>query len=173
MTPNHTYANCKRLAHMAENVSQMETGLASVAEAHHSLQGDLESLLSIYNEKGAWYKEEGEAARKQLSQVRYEFRKVEATRRMLQEEIGTVDDCLENISGKYRQRQKHLSSLRQELLTQLQWMQEVIGSLQAERAGGHTHLSHEVGQALKELLSMACGGELCSVPNAKQQIAES
>lgn len=164
MTPNHTYANCEHLANMVEDVSQMEMGLANVAEAHQSLQGDLESLLSIYNEKGAWYKEEGEAARKQLSQVRYEFRKVEATRRMLQEEIGTMDDCLENLSGKYRQRQKHLNSLRQELLAQLQWMQEVIGSQQADGTGGH--LSEEVGQALKELLSMACGGELCSVPNA-------
>ncbi|KAM6961206.1 death-associated protein kinase 3-like [Aplochiton taeniatus] len=176
LPPNHSYADCQRLAHLAEEASQVEAGLAGVAEAHRSLQGDLQALLSIYGEKGPWYKEEGEAARKRLSRVRYEFRKVEATRQLLQEEMAAVDASLEDMGGRRRQRQEHLRSLRQELLAQLQWMQEVMGSLQAEGAGGQTHrthLSQEVGQALKELLSMACGGELCPGPDAKQSRAES
>uniref|UniRef100_A0A3B4YQ77 non-specific serine/threonine protein kinase n=1 Tax=Seriola lalandi dorsalis TaxID=1841481 RepID=A0A3B4YQ77_SERLL len=97
---NNTYANFERFAHVVEDISLMETGLSEVAGSHHTLQGDLEALLSIYNDKEAWYKEESETARKQLSQIHYEFRKVEATRRLLQEDMKAVDASLESISGK-------------------------------------------------------------------------
>ncbi|XP_029909451.1 death-associated protein kinase 3-like [Myripristis murdjan] len=174
MPPNNTYANFERFAHVVEDISLMETGLSEVAGAHHSLQGDIEALLSIYNEKEAWYKDESESARKQISQVRYEFRKVEATRRLLQEDMKAVDASLESISGKYHQRQSQLNALRQELNSELQWLQEVMSSLHPEGANGSVRsssLHKEVHQALKELLHRSCGGELC--PEAKQPITES
>lgn len=174
MPPNNTYANFERFAHVAEDISLMETGLSDVAGARHTLQEDIEALLSIYNEKEAWYKEEGESLRNQVSRVRYEFRKVEATRRLLQEDMRAVDASLESISGKYLQRQSQLSSFRQELTAELHWLQEVTGSLHPEGANGHIHsssLNKEVNQALKEMLHTSCGGELC--PEAKQPITES
>lgn len=172
--PNNTYANFERFAHVVEDISLMETGLSQVAGAHHTLQGDIEALLSIYNEKEAWYKEESEGARKQLSQLRYEFRKVENTRRLLQEDMKAVDASLESISGKYHQRQSQLNTLRQELDSELQWLHEVMNSLHPEGANGSVHsssLHKEVNQALKELLHRSCGGGLC--PEAKQPITES
>ena len=69
--PNNTYVNFERFAHVVEEVSLMETGLTGVTGAHQSLQGDVDTLLSIYTKKEALYKEEGENARKQLSQVCY------------------------------------------------------------------------------------------------------
>ncbi|XP_071391247.1 death-associated protein kinase 2-like isoform X1 [Centroberyx affinis] len=168
MPPNNTYANFERFAHVVEDISLMETGLSEVAGARHTLQGDIEALLSIYNEKEAWYKEESESARKQLSQVRYEFRKVEATRRLLQEDMKAVDASLESISGKYHQRQSQLNALRQELNSELQWLQEVMGSLHPEGANGSIHsssLHKEVNQALRELLHRSCGADLLSVVN--------
>ncbi|XP_071752606.1 death-associated protein kinase 2 isoform X2 [Centroberyx gerrardi] len=174
MPPNNTYANFERFAHVVEDISLMETGLSEVAGARHTLQGDIEALLSIYNEKEAWYKEESESARKQLSQVRYEFRKVEATRRLLQEDMKAVDASLESISGKYHQRQSQLNALRQELNSELQWLQEVMGSRHPEGANGSIHsssLHKEVNQALRELLHRSCGADLC--PEAKQTITDS
>ncbi|XP_040018435.1 death-associated protein kinase 3-like [Gasterosteus aculeatus] len=130
---NNTYANFERFAHVLEDVSLMERGLSEVAVAHHSLQGDIEALLTIYNDKESWYKEESETARKHLSQVRYEFCKVEATRRLLQEDLKSMDASLESISGKYDHRQSQLDALRQELSTELRWLEEVMGSLQHGR----------------------------------------
>lgn len=174
MPQNNTYANFERFAQVVEDVGLMETGLSEVAGARHTLQGDIEALLSIYNDKEAWYKEESETARKQLSQVRYEFRKVEATRRLLQEDMKAMDASLENISGKYSQRQSQLDALRQELNSELQWLQDVMSSLHPEGANGSIHnssLNTDVRQALMELMHQSCRRELC--PEAKQPLTES
>ena len=173
MPQNNTYANFERFAHVVEDISLMETGLSEVAGAHHTLQGDMEALLSIYNDKEAWYKEESEAARKQLSQVRYEFRKVEATRRLLQEDVKVVEADLESISGKYNQRQSQMDALRLELDSEMLWLQDVMSSLHPGGAGSvhSSSLNMDVKQALRELLSQSCGGELC--PEAQQPLSES
>lgn len=170
---NNTYANFERFAHVVEDVSLMETGVSEVAGARHTLQGDIEALLSIYNDKEAWYKEESETARKQLSQVRYEFRKVEATRRQLQEDMKAIDASLESVSGKYSQRQSQLDALRQEMNSELQWLQEVMSSLHPDGGNGilSSSVTTDVKQALVELLHRSCRRELC--PEAKQSLTES
>ncbi|KAM4573938.1 death-associated protein kinase 2 isoform 1-T2 [Odontesthes bonariensis] len=132
MPQNNTYANFERFAQVVEDISLMETGLSEVAGAHHTLQCDIEALLSVYNDKEVWYKEESETVRKQLSQTSYEFRKVEATRRLLQEDIKVIDASLENIRGKYNHRQSQLHALRQELNSELQWLQGVLSSPHSE-----------------------------------------
>ncbi|XP_068579218.1 death-associated protein kinase 2 isoform X1 [Cebidichthys violaceus] len=170
MPQNNTYANFERFAHVVEDVSLMERGLSEVAVAHHTLQGDIETLLSIYNDKESWYKEESETARKHLSQVRYEFCKVEVTRRLLQEDLKSIDASLESISGKYSHRQSQLDALRQELNSELQWLREVMGSLHPEEANSSS-TNTDVTHAMKELLHQSCRRELS--PEAKQPLTES
>lgn len=171
MPQNNTYANFERFSHVVENVSLMETGVSEVAGAHHTLQGHIEALFSIYNDKEAWYKEESESTRKQLSQVGYELRKVEATRRQLQEDMKAIDASLESISGKYSQRQSQMDALRQELNSELQWLQEVMSSLHPEGANDILSSSRntDVKQALVELLHHSCRKERC--PEAKQPLS--
>lgn len=132
---NNTYANFERFVHVVEDVSLMEVGVSEVAEAHRTLQGHMEALLSIYTGKEARFKEESESARKHLSQVRYEFRKVEAQRRQLQEDLQDVDAGLGSLQGKHRQRQRQLDALRTELNEELQWLQELLSCLQPEGSG--------------------------------------
>lgn len=110
--------------------------LSQVSGAHRTLQGHMEALLSIYNHKEAQYKQESEAAGKQLSQVA--FCEVDGTRRLVQEELNAVDISLESIGGKYNQRRCQLEALRQELTSELQWMQEVMNSLHLEVSSGRT-----------------------------------
>ncbi|XP_053740856.1 death-associated protein kinase 2 isoform X1 [Synchiropus splendidus] len=167
MTPNNTYVNFERFAQVVQDIGAMESGLTEVAGAHHTLQEDIEALLSIYNEKESWYKEESETARKQLSQVHYEFRKVESSRKLLQEDMRGVNACLQSISTKYQQRQSQLDGLRQELNSELQWLQGVVSSFHPEAASGSIHASSlsngvtsGVKQALKELLQQTCRTDL-------------
>lgn len=142
---------------MVQDISLVEMGLEDVAQKRECLQGDVEALLSIYGEKEAWYKEESESIRKELSQVRYEFRKAEALRRSIQDDLRTADASLSSISGRYLTREEHLSSLRQELNAELRWLQEVMESLNGDagdmRLGSVSTLNNEVNEALKELLS--------------------
>uniref|UniRef100_A0A672MPX7 non-specific serine/threonine protein kinase n=1 Tax=Sinocyclocheilus grahami TaxID=75366 RepID=A0A672MPX7_SINGR len=175
MPPNNTYVNFERFANVLEDISLVEMGIENVAQKRESLQDDVEALLSIYIEKEAWYKEESERIRQELSQVRYEFRKAEALRKGLQEDLRTTDDSLASIDSRYLTREAHLSSLRQELNAELRWLQEVMGSLNGEAGnkgfGSISALNNEVNEALKELLSRACGGDL--YPQAQPDISES
>ncbi|KAI2648274.1 Death-associated protein kinase 3 [Labeo rohita] len=175
MLPNNTYVNFERFASVLEDISLVEMGLENVSQKRESLQDDVEALLSIYTEKEAWYKEESESIRQELSRVRYEFRKAEALRKGLQEDLRTTDANLANMDSRYLTREAHLSSLRQELNAELRWFQEVMGSLNGEAGktglGSISVLNNELNEALKELLSRACGGELCSQPvNPRQAL---
>uniref|UniRef100_A0A671N960 non-specific serine/threonine protein kinase n=1 Tax=Sinocyclocheilus anshuiensis TaxID=1608454 RepID=A0A671N960_9TELE len=145
MPPNNTYVNFERFASVLEDISLVEMGLENVAQKRESLQDDVEALLSIYCEKEAWYKEESESIRQELSQVRYEFRKAEVLRKGLQQDLRTTDASLARIDSRYLTREAHLSSLGQELNAELRWLQEVMGSLngEAREPGVGIHLSSE------------------------------
>ncbi len=150
MLPNNTYVNFERFANVLEDISLVETGLKNVAQKRECLQDDVEALLSIYIEKEAWYKEESESIRQELSQVRYEFRKAEALRKDIQEDLRTTDASLASMDSRYLTREAHLSSLRQELNAELKWMQEVMGSLNGEAGnkglGSISALNNEVNE---------------------------
>uniref|UniRef100_A0A3Q2TN13 Death-associated protein kinase 2a n=1 Tax=Fundulus heteroclitus TaxID=8078 RepID=A0A3Q2TN13_FUNHE len=169
MPPNNTYVNFERFAQVVEDIGQMESSFLGLAAVRDSLQDDIDALVSIYNEKEAWYKEESEAVRHELSQIRYEFRKAEASKRSLQEEVQAFSGSLAAVSGRFQERQGHFDALRLELSNELKWVQEVVGSLPADGGGGGypgcsfaTVFNNDVNEALKELLNRSCGGELLS-----------
>ncbi|KAI3377881.1 hypothetical protein L3Q82_008462, partial [Scortum barcoo] len=169
MPPNNTYVNFERFAQVVEDIDQMESSFASVAAAHDSLQEDIDALVSIYNEKEAWYKEESEGVRHELSQIRYEFRKVEAFKRSLQDDMQAFSCSLGAVSSRYQERQNHFDALRLELSNELKWVQEVMSSFPTDGGGrGYSNcnfstvFNNDVNEALKELLNRSCGGELLS-----------
>jgi len=172
MPPNNTYVNFERFAQVVEDIGQMEGSFARLAAMHDSLQGDLDAMATVYSDKEAWYKEESECVRHELSQIRYEFRKVEALKRSLQDDMRAVHVGLTAVGNRYRERQGHFEALRHELSNELKWVQEVVGSFPpgggGGGAGGHPNCSfssvfnNDVNEALKELLNRPCGGELLS-----------
>ncbi|NWX13444.1 DAPK3 kinase, partial [Aegotheles bennettii] len=132
MPPNNTYINFERFARVVEDISLMERGFSSLATSHDSLQEDIDALVSIYNEKEAWYKEENESVRHKLSQLKYEYRKIESLKRHLQDDIKTVGTSLTGITGKYADLQSQYESLSQELSEELKWIQDLMSSFQLE-----------------------------------------
>lgn len=170
MPPNNTYVNFERFAQVVEDIGQMEGTFSGLAAAHDSLQEDIDALVSVYNEKEAWYKEESKGVCHELSQIRYEFRKVEAMKRSLQEDMQSVDNCLGAINTRYQERKSHFEALRQELSDELKWVQDVVGSFPLASGGGRgypncnfsTVFNNDVNEALKELLNRSCGGDLLS-----------
>lgn len=173
MPPNNTYVNFERFAQVVEDIGQMEGSFTSLATAHDALQEDVDALASVCNEKEAWYKEESEGMRHELSQIRYEFRKVEALKKSLQDDVQAFSSGLDSVTGRYRERQSHLDALRLELASELRWVQEVMGSSSSgggsSGGGGFNGCSfsasfnNDVNEALKELLNRSCEGELINL----------
>ncbi|NWW72163.1 DAPK3 kinase, partial [Climacteris rufus] len=158
MPPNNTYINFERFARVVEDISRVERGFGTLAAAHDSLQEDMDALLSIYNEKEAWYKEESESVRHQLSELKYEYRKVESLKRHLHDDIRAVGANLTGVSGKYSELQGQYESLRQELSEELKWIQDLMSSFQLENeacVNGNfdSVFNRDVNESLMELLN--------------------
>uniref|UniRef100_A0A673J4A6 Death associated protein kinase 3 n=1 Tax=Sinocyclocheilus rhinocerous TaxID=307959 RepID=A0A673J4A6_9TELE len=171
MPPNNTYINFERFAQVEEDVSAMEGSFCQLASAHDSLQEDIDTLVSIYNEKEMWYKEESESIRHELSQLRYEFRKVEAQRRGVHEHMRSVDASISRVSERYKERQTRYEALQKELCAELQWVQEVVGSFQVTfpNCSFSSVFNTDVNEAMKELLNRSCGGDLLTDSKLDQQ----
>ncbi|NXY70301.1 DAPK3 kinase, partial [Glareola pratincola] len=158
MPPNNTYINFERFARVVEDISLTERGVSALAASHDSLQEDIDALVSIYNEKEAWYKEENESVRHKLSQLKYEYRKIESLKRHLQDDIKTVGASLTGISGKYADLQSQYESLSQELSKELKWIQDLMSSFQLENeacVNGNfdSVFNRDINESLMELLN--------------------
>ncbi|XP_032765606.1 death-associated protein kinase 2 isoform X1 [Rattus rattus] len=158
MPPNNTYVNFERFAHVVEDVARVDEGCHALAGAHDTLQDDVESLVSIYNEKEAWYREENENARHNLSQLKYEFRKVESLKKLLREDIQAAGASLGGVARKLDHLQVQFETLRQQLSADIQWMQEMVGILQLESGNTDGHalgsvFHQDTSESLPELLN--------------------
>ncbi|XP_078388644.1 death-associated protein kinase 3 isoform X1 [Cetorhinus maximus] len=167
MPPNNTYVNFERFAKVVEDLSVMEMTFSGLTSAHDSLQEDIDALISIYNEKESWYKEENESVRHSLSQIRYEYRKAESKKKQLQDEIKGVNSMLNTVDTKYTELKSQFESLNQEISAELKWVQEVISSFQTEHISEGcvkedfaSVFNKDLNETLKDLLNGTCNGEL-------------
>lgn len=158
MPPNNTYVNFERFARVVEDVAQVDKGCLALAGAHGTLQDDVGALVAIYNEKDAWYREENENARHNLSQLKYEFRKVKSLKKHLREDIQTIGAGLGGVARKLDHLQVQFEALRQQVSADIQWMQELVGSFQLESGNtdGYSLRSmfhQNTSESLSELLN--------------------
>ncbi|NXV73708.1 DAPK3 kinase, partial [Atlantisia rogersi] len=158
MPPNNTYINFERFARVVEDISLTERGFSTLAASRDSLQEDIDALVSIYNEKEAWYKEENESVRHKLSQLKYEYRKIESLKRHLQDDIKNVGASLRGITGKYADLQSQYEALGQELAEELKWIQDLMSGFQLENeayVNGNfdSVFSKDINESLMELLN--------------------
>ncbi|NXX84039.1 DAPK3 kinase, partial [Urocolius indicus] len=157
MPRNNTYINFERFARVVEDISLTERGFSTLAASHDSLQEDIDALVSIYNEKEAWYKEENENVRHRLSQMKYEYRKMESLKRHLQDDIKTVGASLTGITGKYANLQSQYESLSQELSEELKWIQDLMSNFQLEKETCiDSVFNKDINESLMELLNRSC-----------------
>ncbi|XP_059801996.1 death-associated protein kinase 2 isoform X1 [Hypanus sabinus] len=175
MPPNNTYVNFERFAKVVEDLCAMDTSFSNLTSANDSLQEDIDALISIYDEKESWYKEENESVRRDLSQIKYEYRKAESRKKKLQDEIVGVNDMLNTVDGKYVELQSHFDSLSQEISAELKWVQEVISSFQPEQVAESyvngdfaSFFYKDLNETLKDLLNGTCTGELITNPSVME-----
>lgn len=163
MPPNNTYVNFERFARAVEDVACVDQGCRALSRAHDTIQDDVEALVSIFNEKEAWYREERESARHDLSQLRYEFRKVKSLKKLLREDIQATGSSLGSVARRLDHLQAQFEALRQELSADLQCIQELVGSSQLESGStdGLGSMFHwDASESLVELLNRAGNKEV-------------
>ncbi|KAM9223851.1 LOW QUALITY PROTEIN: death-associated protein kinase 2 [Leptosomus discolor] len=158
MPPNQTYINFERFAWVVEDISLMGRGFSTLAVSHAYLQEDTDTLVSISNEKEAWYKEENESVRHKLSQLKYEYHKIESLKRHLQDDIKTVGTSLTGITAKYADLQSQYESFSQELSEELKWIQDLMSSFHLENeacVNGNfdSVFNKDINESVRELLN--------------------
>ncbi|XP_072868325.1 death-associated protein kinase 2 isoform X4 [Chlorocebus sabaeus] len=163
MPRNNSYVNFERFACVVEDVARVDLGFHALVEANDTIQDDVEALVSIFNEKEAWYREENESTRHDLSQLRYEFRKVESLKKLLREDIQATGSSLGSVARKLDHLQTQFEILRQEFSADLQWIQELVGSFQLESGSSEglgSAFHQDTSEPLSELLSRSCTEEV-------------
>lgn len=166
--PNNTYATFERFAHVVEEISGMEKSVGTLAASQDSLQGDIDALVSIYNEKEAWYKEEHESVKHELSQLKYEYRKIDSLKKHLKEDVQAVGANLAGVAGRYIGLQSHYERLSKELSEELQWIQDLMGNFWSE-GSDEGYAPGSFGcvfqKDLNELLNRSCYEEFLAALN--------
>ncbi|XP_038602440.1 death-associated protein kinase 2 isoform X1 [Tachyglossus aculeatus] len=178
MPPNNTYINFERFARAVEDIAQVERGFSALVESRSALQADVDALVSIYNEKEAWYKEEHENVRHDLSRLRYEHRKAESRKKHLRDDILGIGSHVGSISGKCARLGSRYESLGRELADHLAWIQDLMGSFQLEGRDGScgggncdSVLSKDANESLMELFNRSFSQEFLA--GLKLHVADS
>ncbi|OXB72635.1 UNVERIFIED_CONTAM: hypothetical protein H355_002126 [Colinus virginianus] len=118
MPPNNTYVNFERFSKVMEEVAAAEETLRELQKNKKSFREDIEALLSIYDEKESWYKEENESIGRDLRQIRQELLRAEAARQRAQEESRSVLQAAGGLRRRYRRLEKRYGALAEQVASE-------------------------------------------------------
>ncbi|NWW51286.1 DAPK3 kinase, partial [Pedionomus torquatus] len=133
MPPNNTYINFERFSKVMEEVAAAEESLRELQRNKKSFQEDIEALLSIYEEKESWYKEENESISQDLRQIRQELQKTEALKKQAQEETRSVVQVANGLKRRYRKLENHYEALAKQVASEMKFVQELVWSIEREK----------------------------------------
>ncbi|NWX20288.1 DAPK3 kinase, partial [Aegotheles bennettii] len=133
MPPNNTYINFERFSKVMEEVTAAEESLRELERNKKSFQEDIEALLSIYEEKESWYKEENESISQDLRQIRQELQKTEALKKQAQEETKSVVQVANGLKRRYRKLENHYEALAKQVASEMKFVQELVWSIEREK----------------------------------------
>ncbi|NXY38952.1 DAPK3 kinase, partial [Pomatorhinus ruficollis] len=133
MPPNNTYINFERFSKVMEEVAAAEESLRELERNKKSFREDIEALLSIYEEKESWYKEENESISQDLRQIRQELHKTEALKKQAQEETRSVVQAANGLKRRYRKLENHYEALAKQVASEMKFVQELVWSIEREK----------------------------------------
>ncbi|XP_064424391.1 death-associated protein kinase 3 [Latimeria chalumnae] len=133
MPPNNTYVNFERFSKVMEEISSAEESLREMERNKKSFKEDIEALVSIYEEKEAWYKEENESICQDLRQLRQELLKTETLRKETQEEVRTTQLSTNALKRKFGKLENRYEALAKQMASEVKWVEELVKSLELEK----------------------------------------
>lgn len=132
MPPNNTYINFERFSQVMEEITAAEDGLRELEKNQRSCGEDVAALLSIYEEKEGWYKEENESIAADLSQIKQELQKAQALRRQSQEEARAAMLSANALKRKFGRLENRYEVLAEQMVSEVRWVEELVRSISAE-----------------------------------------
>jgi len=135
MPPNNTYVNFERFSQVLEEIAAAEEGLRDLERNQRSCRDDVAALLSIYDEKEAWYKEENQSISGDLSHVRLELQRAQAQRRQSQEEARAAMLAANSLKRKFGRLENRYEALAEQVASEVRWVEELVRSIATERDG--------------------------------------
>ncbi|MBN3284726.1 DAPK3 kinase, partial [Polyodon spathula] len=136
MPPNNTYVNFERFSKVLEEIAVAEEGLRELERNKLSCQEDIAALLSIYEEKESWYKEENESIERDLGQIRLELQRTEAQRRQSQEEVRTALLSANALKRRFGHLENRFEVLAEQVASEMKWVEELVLSIEQEKRQG-------------------------------------
>ncbi|XP_037644441.1 death-associated protein kinase 3 [Sebastes umbrosus] len=133
MPPNNTYVNFERFSQVLEEIAAAEEGLRDLERNQRSCRDDVAALLSIYEEKEGWYKEENQSISSDLSHIRQELQRTQAQRKKSQEETRLTMQAANILKRKYGRLENRYEVLAEQMASEVRWVEELVKSISAEK----------------------------------------
>lgn len=135
MPPNNTYVNFERFSQVLEEIAAAEEGLRDLEHNQRSCREDVAALLSIYEEKEGWYKEENQSIASDLGHIRQELQRTQAQRRQNQEEARAAMLAANSLKRKFGRLENRYEVLAEQVASEVLWVEELVRSISAENDG--------------------------------------
>uniref|UniRef100_A0A8C2XIE0 non-specific serine/threonine protein kinase n=1 Tax=Cyclopterus lumpus TaxID=8103 RepID=A0A8C2XIE0_CYCLU len=129
MPPNNTYVNFERFSQVLEEIAAAEEGLRDLERNQRSCREDVAALLSIYEEKEGWYKEENQSISSDLSHIRQELQRTQAQRKKSQEETRLTMQAANILKRKYGRLENRYEVLAEQVASEVRWVEELVKSI--------------------------------------------
>ncbi|KAI1882653.1 hypothetical protein AGOR_G00237100 [Albula goreensis] len=132
MPPNNSYADFHRFSQVLEEMSAAEEGLRRLGQGQRACRDDVAALLSIYEEKESWYREERDAVEADLRQIRHALQGAQAQRKRSQEEARVVLSSANAMRRKLGRLENRYDALAEQVASEVRWVEELVRCLQSE-----------------------------------------
>uniref|UniRef100_A0AAY3ZVG1 non-specific serine/threonine protein kinase n=1 Tax=Denticeps clupeoides TaxID=299321 RepID=A0AAY3ZVG1_9TELE len=141
MPPNNTYVNFERFSKVLEEIAAAEEGLKELEHNQQSCREDVAALLSIYEEKEGWYKEENESVARDLGQIRQDLQRAQAQRRQSQEDARAAMLAASSLKRKFGRLENRYEALAEQVASEVRWVEELVRSISLEKEGHGTGMA--------------------------------
>uniref|UniRef100_A0A8C5HFT7 non-specific serine/threonine protein kinase n=1 Tax=Gouania willdenowi TaxID=441366 RepID=A0A8C5HFT7_GOUWI len=133
MPPNNTYVNFERFSQVLEEIAVAEEGLRDLERNQRSCREDVAALLSIYEEKEGWYKEENQSISGDLSHIRQELQRTQAQRKKCQEEARLTMQAANILKRKFGHLENRYEALAEQVASEVRWVEELVKNMTVEK----------------------------------------
>uniref|UniRef100_A0A3Q3D3L7 non-specific serine/threonine protein kinase n=1 Tax=Hippocampus comes TaxID=109280 RepID=A0A3Q3D3L7_HIPCM len=133
MPPNNTYVNFERFSQVLEEIAAAEQGLRQLERNRRSCRDDVAALLSIYEEKEGWYKEESRGISGQLGTVRQELQRTQAQRKKSQEDARGAAQAAGALKRKFGRLENRYEALAEQVAHEVRWVEELVRSIAVDK----------------------------------------
>ncbi|KAM9500141.1 death-associated protein kinase 3 [Clarias gariepinus] len=137
MPPNNTYINFERFSHVLEEITAAEDSLHQLERNRRACRDDVTALLSIFEEKESWYKEENESIGAELTRVRSELQRAQSQRRHNQEEARSTTLAANALKRKFTRLEGKYDKLAEQVASEVRWVEELVRSFATDNGEAH------------------------------------